>query len=280
MKHRFRLLLLVVIFFAACDVVEFRGLVTSYEDVEERFKQSELWNRQNGFRQIEVDQSAYQLHVMGDSHVGGTENLVRLLYQSKQEEVVAVVMVGDITTGNKEDYDVLLEHIPDSDSLLTFAVVGNHDLYFDGWKQFYTIFGSSSYFFVVNTPQSSDIYFCLDSGGGTLGSLQYEWFTNLLETTRHNYRFCVVFTHDNLIRFRSTTSTNPMAEEVQALLDVFLRYNVTMVVNAHDHKRNSDKFGNTTFVVMDALQDENNAASYLNILVSDDQLSYGFVDLP
>ena len=273
------LLPLLIFILSSCDKMEMRGFFTSYENVNQRFEQSLEWNNQHGHSEISIPENTYTIHAMGDSHVGGTENLDTFFKDARDKDATALVMAGDITTGHKEDYDLLSEHLPLEDSLMYFAIAGNHDLYFDGWKQFYSIFGSSSYLFVVNTPNESDLFICLDSGGGTLGDKQLDWFTKLLETSRNSYRYCIVFTHNNLFRFRPTASTNPMVEEIHVLLDLFTRYHVNMVVTAHDHKQNTGILGNTTHIIMDALQDVNNEASYLALSIAEENIDYSFVKL-
>ncbi len=277
---KIRLALLTLLFaVSACEKMELRGFITSYENVNERFNQSMEWNNRNPIPETDISQNTYTIYAMGDSHVGGTNNLDTFFNNAQDEDATAAVMVGDLTTGHRDDYVIFSEHLPARDSLQCFPIVGNHDLYFDGWKHYYSIFGSSTYFFVVNTPDASDLFICLDSGGGTLGNKQLDWFKKLLETERNSYRYCTVFTHNNLFRLRPTTSTNPFVEEIQVLLDLFLRHQVNMVVTAHDHKRNSAVFGNTIHIIMDALQDENDNAGYLKIIVNEEKIDYNFVEL-
>lgn len=273
------LLPLLLLFLSSCYEFEMRGFITSYENANERFEQSDEWNQQNGFTEINTPENTYTIHAMGDSHVGSTENLDTFFKQGRNKNASAMVLVGDITTGHQNDYEVLEAHLPVKDSLMYFATAGNHDLYFDGWQNFYSIFGSSAYYFVVNTSSASDLFICLDTGGGTLGNKQLDWFKKLLETKRDNYRNCTVFTHNNLFRLRPTTSTNPMAEEIQVLIDLFTRHNVNMVVTAHDHKRNTAILGNTTHIIMDALQDSNDDASYLKLTVTETSIDHSFVEL-
>lgn len=273
------LLSLLIISLLSCEKFEFSGFITTYKNVNHRFQQSVEWNNMNGFSEISVPQNNYTILAMGDSHVGGTENLDTFIKNARNRNAAAVVMVGDLTTGHDKDYDQFLQHLPSKDSLMYFPVVGNHDLYFDGWKYFYSLFGSSTYFFVVDTPGGSDLFICLDTGGGTLGDQQINWFKTLLKTKRNNYRHCTVFTHNNLIRLRSTVTTNPMVEEIHVLLDLFTRYKVNMVVTAHDHKRNTAILGTTTHIIMDALQDINDKASYLKLSVNEENIDYNFIEL-
>lgn len=268
-----------LILLSACEKMEMRGFITSYENVNQRFEQSIEWNLQNPPLEINTSQQNYSIYSMGDSHVGGTHNLDQLFKDATDNEVKAVVMVGDLCTGHKTDYDEFSAHLPAKDALQYFAITGNHDLYFDGWQHFYSIFGSSTYFFTVHTPTASDLFICLDTGGATLGNKQLEWFKNLLETKRNNYRHCTVFTHNNLFRFRQTATANPFVEEMHVLLDLFTRHNVNMVVTAHDHKQNTDILGNTTHIIMDALEDSNDNASYLKLSITKKNIAYSFIEL-
>lgn len=270
---------LLIVLFSSCNDFEMRGFVTSHQSANERFEESDAWNQQNGFTVLNVPHENYIIYSMGDSHVGGTENLDTFFGEAKNNNATAVLMVGDITTGHEEDYNVLEQHLPQKSDLNYFAVAGNHDLYFNGWQHFYSIFGSSSYYFVVNTPTHSDLFIGLETGAGTLGSTQLDWFKKLLGNNREDFRYCTIFTHNNLFRMRQTATTNPMAEEIQALIDLFIRHNVNMVITAHDHKRNTKILGNTTHIIMDALEDTNEEAGYLRLSFSENGIDYNFTEL-
>ena len=250
----------------------------SYESADERFEQSMRWNYNNPAREIVIPDDHYSIYSMSDSHVGGTKNLDNFVSEAITDHAIAMVMAGDITTGHTDDYAVLREHIPQSDSIESFLIVGNHDLYFDGWKRFHTLFGSSTYKFTVSTPQATDLFLCLDTGSGTLGSEQLDWLKNILLMERASYRHCILFTHNNLFRNRHTGSTNPLVEEVHVLLDITLRYSVDMVVTGHDHKKNVEIFGNTTHISMDALQDDYDNAGYLKLVIDRNELNFEFIN--
>lgn len=108
---------------SSCNKMEMRGFVTSYENANVRFEQSLIWNNEQGYSTIELSKNAYEINVMGDSHVGGVENLDAFFEASQNDNVAAVAMIGDITTGHETDYNVLAEHLPNIDSLPYFAVL-------------------------------------------------------------------------------------------------------------------------------------------------------------
>jgi hypothetical protein len=265
--------------FSACEQLDFTGMFLPDKTVNERFEQSMQWNRLHPFREISVPSDDYFILVMGDSHVGGTGNLDTFITRGRILHATALVMVGDMTTGHAEDYEVFQQHLPPQDTIPTFLLVGNHELYYNGWEQFYSRFGSSTYLFTIKTPEATDLYICLDSGGGTLGSEQLDWLKGILAELRPGYRRCMVFTHNNLFRPRHTISTNPPVEELHVLIELFTIHRVDMVINGHDHKKAVQFFGNTTYIIMDALKDGLSYAGYLQLHVSNGRVDYTFINL-
>jgi hypothetical protein len=273
------IILLFVFTCAGCENLDITGMFSSSESVNERFEQSMNWNNLHPYQLITVPSDSYLILSMGDSHVGGTTNLKSFLSIAKSTNAIACVMVGDLTTGHSNDYAVFQNHVINLDSLQTFFMIGNHDLFFDGWKEYYARFGSSVYLFTVKTPVAEDLFICLDSGNGTLGDKQLDWLKKILQASRNNYRFCTVFSHNNFFRNRHTSSTNPLVEELLVLMDLFTKYRVNMVITAHDHIRHEEKFGNTNYITMDALMDGIDNAGYLKLFVDNGNLEYNFMNL-
>ena len=271
------LLLIFALGFSSCDKFEMRGFVVAYEQVNERFDQSIGWNNDHPFKQLVVPNDDYSIFSMGDSHVGGTMNLDIFFNEGINSGATAAVFVGDMTTGHTEDYDTFHSHLPEAGILPYFPIVGNHDLYFDGWKKYQQLFGTSSYLFTVETPVATDLFICLDSGSGTLGSAQLQWLKNLLKVERSNYRHCILFTHNNLFRIKHTFSTNPFVEEIRELADLSVRYEIDMIVTGHDHQRNVATLGNTVHITMDALEDIKEDATYLKLRINQSDLTYQFI---
>jgi predicted phosphodiesterase len=271
--------LLLFFSFSACEKFEMRGFILSYETANQRFEQSMDWNYEHPFKEITIPVEDYTIYAMSDCHAGGTKNLDFFLNEAKRMNAVAAVMAGDLTRGHAKDYYTFQQHLPSQDSLISFQMVGNHDLFFDGWKQFYSLFGSTSYIFTVKTPQASDLYICLDTGGGTLGSNQLDWLKDILETDRPNYRHCILFTHNNLFRIRHTDSANPFVEELQVLIELCIKHQIDMVVAGHDHLKNVVKLGNTTHITLDALEDDFKQAGYLILSVKQGKIEYEFINL-
>lgn len=262
---------------AACRYdYDITGLVYTPVPVSERFEQSVKWSEAQPEREVYIEGSSYKVLVCSDSHLGPTLNLNRFIEIGREEGSAALVIAGDACTGKEEDYEVLVAELESADTIPLFLTPGNHDLYFGGWNSFYSNFGAATYTFSIHASDTSDLYIVLDTGGGTLGTLQMDWLKALLNEQRDNYRHVVVITHVNFIRNRFTLSTNPLNEELLVLFDLFAQHKVGIVIQGHDHIRYVEVFGHTTYLTLDALKDENRNASYLELGVNSDSLSFNF----
>ncbi len=282
MEYRLKqigLLFILMVFVLACDRFEMRGFIISYESANERFEQSMEWNASHPYKEIKLPTDDYHFFVLGDAHIGGTKNFDFFINNAIKTKATAAIMNGDITNGHAEDYLTLKEHLPVKDSLITFQIAGNHDLYFDGWKTFHSLFGTSTFSFTVTTPTASDFFICLDTAGGTLGSKQLEWLKDILEKQRPGFRRCIIFTHNNLFRHRHATSANLQLEELYVFLDWCVKYDIDMVICGHDHEKNVSRLGKTTFLTTDALEDGYKNAGYLKLFVKQGIIEYEFVNL-
>jgi predicted phosphodiesterase len=278
-KRVIGLILFTVLFCSSCKKLDPTGFLYSTFPVNDRVKQSLDWNTLSPSRDIQVSGTEYNFLVAGDSHVGTVTNLDILLGQANMPGISGLVMVGDLTTGNKEDYTRFKQELDSKNNIPVFLMAGNHDLFFGGWKTYFDYFKSSTYSFKVAASNTPDLFICLDSGGGTLGSRQIEWLKNLLEKERKNARYCVIFSHVNLFRAHRTGSTNPLVDEIRVILDLCDRYSIDMVIMGHDHNRSEELFGKTHFITLDALVDDFENASYLKLMVKNSGLEYQFADL-
>jgi predicted phosphodiesterase len=258
------------------DELDLSGILISRDQVNERFMQSMEWNNMHSVRQIHTDASSYSFLGAGDCHVGGTSNMDRFSKEASHADISFFLLAGDLTTGHKEDYDALRDHLNHYYTIPYFLIAGNHDLYFNGWDTFYSYFGSSTYTFSVETPDARDLFICLDTGSGTLGNRQLDWLENILENERRHFRNCIIISHSNFFRSRRTLSTTPLVEEIYFLLDLFSDNNVDMVIMGHDHERSVELFGNTVYLTLDAIEDGHADASFVRIENRNGMLEYAF----
>jgi 3',5'-cyclic AMP phosphodiesterase CpdA len=273
------LLLLAAFVGRSCKEIDPTGFLYSSDPVNERVEQSLEWNDMHPARKVIVSGTEYSLLVAADSHLDGIVNLDTLISRAQKPNNAGYVMVGDLTTGRKESYSLLIQELSLKNKVPAFLMVGNHDLFYGGWDTFYNYFGSSTYAFRVTGKDTTDLYICLDSGSGTIGSMQLDWLKNLLEKERSRVRYCILFSHVNFFREHRTTSTNPLVDEIRVLMDLCYVHSVDMVIMGHDHRRSTETFGKTRFITLDALQDGFEEASYLKLDIKENGLEYTFIDL-
>jgi hypothetical protein len=252
------------------------GFLHSTDPVNKRVKESLEWNDHNPDKDVAIDDKDYSLLIAGDTEVGGTTNLDTLISRAKSPGVEGFVIVGDITSGDPKGYDILEHELDTKNQSTAFFILGNHDLFFNGWDRYYSYFGSSTYAFTVKTSDASDLYICLDSGNATIGSIQLDWLSDLLAKERKDHRFCIVFSHVNFFREHHTFSANPLVDELHVLLDLFYRYSVDMVITGHDHHRSEEYFGKTHYITLDAMYDGFKDASYLKLKIKNGELTTNF----
>ncbi len=277
-KLKFTGVFLLSIMLGACGYdLDLTGMVYSETEVNGRFSQSMEYNDTHPARVIHVGSDNYTLAFAGDCHVGETGNLLELLDSTRGPNISALFLCGDNTTGLQEDYD-RLKSLMDTVSVTTwFMTTGNHDLYHAGWNTYFPYFGPSVYTVSIEGPSVRDLVLVLDNCSGTVGSQQLDWIRSTLEEKRNDYRYCIVACHVNFFRNRFTVSTNPLTEEIWALVDLFALHRVNLLVSGHDHKRYEEVFGATTYLTMDAVKDVEPQTSWLKLRVSADSLHYDFV---
>lgn len=276
----------VLLMFVSCTKnIDILGLFMTFnESPDERFAQSMEYNDEHGYDKITVVPDDYEVYVMSDIHVDfSTNNLDCFVSDYLADSVAApfALCLGDLinATGHFDLFDEHVKPVSDAGRKIYYTV-GNHDLYFNQWKDFFSRFGSSTYWFEVQTVSGfKDLYISIDSGNGTLGYDQRRWLENVLKDKQNQgYRHIIVFTHTHF--FKKDTSqghtSNFNLEETYDLLDLFDRYDVSMVLQGHSHSRDLTTFKDVVYLRVDALEDYALDA-YYTILNVGNYINYEFV---
>lgn len=265
--------------------IDYKGLFyTINESPDERFAQSMEYNGQHGYDRISGVPDEYEVYAMSDIHVDfSTTNLDRFVTDYLRDTVAApfALCLGDIINATGH-YDYFYEHVkPVADAgRKMYYTVGNHDLYFDQWKEFRSRFHTSTYWFEVRTVSGfKDLFMAIDSGNGTLGVDQREWLENILKDKQNQgYRNIIVFTHTHFFKKDESQghTSNYNLEETYDLFDLFDRYDVTMVLQGHAHYRDWTVFKDVEYLRLDALEDHYPDAFY-TILRVGRNINYEFI---
>ena len=265
--------------------IDYMGLFMTFnESPDERFAQSMKYNDEHGYDKISGVPDEYKVYAMSDIHVDfSTENLDRYVSDYLADTMAAPfsLCLGDLINATGH-WDYFAEHVkPVSDAgRKIYYCAGNHDLYFDQWKEFYSRFGSSTYWFEVQTVSGfKDLYIALESGSGTLGVDQRDWLEKVLKDKKNQgFRHIVVFTHTHF--FKKDTSqghtSNFNLEETYDLADLFDRYDVSLVLQGHSHSRDLTIFKDVVYLRVDSLEDHYPDA-YYTILKVGNNINYEFI---
>lgn len=274
-KRLYILLFIVQFIFAGCKELDILGMaISSSGSVDRRFEWSQDWNNSHEPRTIISPKDDYKIYVGADIHCQGSVDNVTLFmseYRHDHEAIFSIIL-GDLVQLDGY-YQTIADVIDDS-----FVAFGNHDAYFNRLKEFNALFGPTTYCITVTTPNNNDLYIVLDTASGAVGSKQMKWLKKLLETSRQNYRHCIVFTHTNFFYsdFSQEFSGNLPLEETYELCYLFDKYDVELCLQGHDHYRSVDTYKGVQYVVLDKMIDGTETASYL-ILDCSTEVKYHFI---
>lgn len=259
-----------------CSQLDIKGFVMPTGDgVQLRFEQSVAMNEGLKAATVEAEEN-YLFYVAADPHIYHTQNNVGVFNDAFRNDGDASfgVILGDCTDvrNNLPNYLRALEFDPQRHTYdhRIFHLLGNHDVYFNGWVDFKRLIGPSVYWFEVAFPGGKDLFISLDTATGTLGRDQTEWFRSFLASNRSNYRHCFILTHMNLFYTDGSqrTSGNMPIEETFALVDFLGRQRVTLVLQGHDHHREELSYGGVDYRVLGAIADKADDPEYLKVNVS------------
>lgn len=117
----------------------------------------------------------FSFAIVGDTHVGGgnTTRLKTILNQAKSESDSFVVLLGDIVEdGERSDILAVKAAIDEVGwTNKVISVIGNHDVFNDGWKHYKELEGRTH--FTVDVGNSR--FMILDTADGVVGDRQENW---------------------------------------------------------------------------------------------------------
>ena len=244
------------------------------DDVDERFEQSMQMNE--GLKAETIDaQDDYAFYVAADPHINDTYKNLSIFNDRLRNDCEALfgVILGDCID-LKDNFLRYLEAVAyDAEvhacNQTLFHILGNHDVFFNGWADFKKYVGPSVYWFEVLFEKGKDLFITLDTATGTLGRKQTEWLKTFLAEKREEYRHCVVFTHTNFFYTDNsqTGSGNMPIEESFSLIDFFGQQKVAVAFQGHDHYREDLTYDNVRYVVLGTIRDESKSPEYLKVNV-------------
>ena len=258
------------------------------EVVNTRFEQSMAYNQTRGEISLNMGADDYVIYVCTDSHITRKthKNLDYFVAQYKAETAPKIAIhLGDVIDAQK--------NLPCADSILhfpgqtiadtVFVTPGNHDIYFKQWSEYRRFFQTSCYWFETrNGAKKLDLFICLDSAEGTLGTKQMKWLKELLESkSKEPYRRIIVYTHTHIWKLDGSQghTSNMALEETYELTSLLADYKIPYVWCGHQHARQSVFFKGVNYLVLNATKDSEKGQSYMKVNMGDAAI-YHYIDYP
>jgi predicted phosphodiesterase len=257
--------------------------------IDQRLADSEKYNAAHPFVTLQAPAEDYHVFVCSDTHVTtGIERWQYFVDAYRQDMLCPVAIhLGDVVDAKNHFDDVYnaFVAIPNNplkhDTLM--VVAGNHDICFSQWPAYLETFKTSTYYFIVQTPQGQqDLYIMFDSAEGTVGSKQLKWLEQTLEwAAGENFRHIIAGTHTHFSKRDNTqgVATNFAMEETYTLLNLFQSKGVDMVWTGHDHSREVTAYQNMVCIIVDSMKDDDKRPCYMVVNMGD-KITYDFVAVP
>ena len=194
------------------------------------------------------DATHFTFAVVGDLHItgGNASRLRTILTLACGEDDAFAILLGDLAdTGREEDVAAYRDAISDLGwSGRVFPVIGNHDIFGDGWKHYKKANGPSHYTFTAGNAK----FIALDTADGSLSDLETQWLESKLENDRPTHLF--LLSHYLPIIPGQRTYLK-LANEVEAmnLMKLAMTRRVTGWLGAHYHSYILDKVAGVDYLV-------------------------------
>lgn len=257
-------LFIVCLLFSSCE----------YGPQDAFFRASNSDNRTKTYYELELSQcpapssDVYTVAVFSDIHFGKKQvtrrEQVFLDWLVKMKENGTApefcICLGDIADhGYKSEFEDYVEFTQQVEQILgtgrVYNVLGNHDLYNDGWNHYSKLVFPYKSLYGFKTKTFS--WYCIDSASGTLGSKQYKKIKELFENDPAPK---IVMTH-------IPAYSNPMNNmgyftfqntyEADMLLSLYAKNNVRLVLNGHIHKAYKNYFNNCLELTVPSITEQN-----------------------
>lgn len=286
MVRRFLYLALISIIIG-CEKVDLAGFFVSPGDnVDKRFEQSMKYTDGMPYDIVETDDE-YIAYICTDVHLDRTQvNLDRFLSDLRNDDNSSFgIVLGDAIDrkGKMHAFSAALEwdRTLQKHERPVFVIPGNHDMFFGQWEDFRKFFGASVYYVEIKSPAGTDIIIALDSASGTHGRRQIEWLRDLLKSSRHAYRHCIIVTHTNIFKTDNSqfASGNLPLEETLELTELFDKYNVDLVFQGHDHYHEDIVYKGVRYTIVGTIKDTADSPEYLKLHTSPEGFEYEWVKL-
>lgn len=260
---------LVTIILAAvsCAYVDVFGIISSRsQNVRERFIDKD--NLPVILQPNVADKSNFSFLVISDLHYydGDEKYFEDISADNKYNDVSFIVVCGDVAqSGLKHQYDYLTEDLKNV-NVPVYYVIGNHDLYNNGYEEWRNILGRTVYEFKIGDNH----FIFTDTANGTIGAEQRSWIIGALSASNSVNKF--VFSHYSPTdkEFQSPTALS-YPEDAYFLYDVLEKYGVKYYICGHLHFYDEKEIRGVKYIIVNTAQSRSDR--YLKITIKNNIIS-------
>ncbi len=256
--------------------------------IDQRLADSEKYNATHPFVTLHATEENYHVYVCTDTHITTEVARWQSFIDAYHKDILCPVAIhlGDVVDAQNHFDDVYNAFAAVPNNLIKkdtmMVVAGNHDICFSQWPAFLETFKTSTYYFIVETPQGQqDLYIMFDSADGTVGSKQLEWIkATLAWAAEKDFRHIVACTHTHFFMRDGSqgVATNFTIEETYTLLNLFQSYGVDMIWTGHDHSREVTQYKDMTCIIVDSMTDEDKSPHYMLVNMGN-KITFDFIPI-
>ncbi len=214
---------------------------------EERFKESRRLVAPS-FSVTGVSSGDFTFSLVGDVHLGGNDtSRLRVILQAAQDHNDAfIIFLGDmIDKGVKADFETFIAQVKEFGfENRAIYVIGNHDIFDDGWTHFRDLMGPSHYDVTLGNCR----FLILDSADGMIGEGQTEWLEKRLKEPAAVHT--IVLSHYlPVVPGQRTYLKLANAIESMNLMKLLTRFGVKAWLGGHYHSFTQAEIDKVTYLV-------------------------------
>jgi len=224
-----------------------------------------------------VDPENFSFAFVGDLHIGGsnTTRFQKILQSAQTNGDEFIVLLGDLTDqGEGLSYQALQEALQDfgwEEKVL--PLLGNHDIFSEGWKHYKSFFGSGHYSVDIGNSR----FIALDSADGIIGKDQFEWLENKMSEPAMKNTFFLSH-YMPVVPGQQTYLKLANFFEAEKLMALATREGVRAMLGGHYHSYCYEKIAGVDYVVAGGGGGRRMAPVrgyfYVQALVKGDQVEY------
>lgn len=287
-------MLLLSVMFATCNPnYDMIGMIDGTSpEIAQRFADSRHYSDSAGVVHMQMP-ADYRIFVCTDSHIDtthyGLEKFIRAYKADTNPHLC--LFLGDLINAQAHfdhaDSILHLDGVMTNRTDTVFLTCGNHDIYFNQWHVWQQYYGSSTYWFDTytgtdyQTSKLLDLFICIDTAEGTLGTDQMKWLKDLLNAKKEaGYRYIIVFTHTHLFKQDNSQghTSNLSIEETYELTSLLTDAGVDYYLCGHDHSREVTGYGNVKYITVDSSTDAEPNPFYM-VMEMGQHVNYEFISL-